>query len=185
MNTKIIASNQPTEYNPFINHLLGSFKPKHKAIKTGEIIDHTTGEILPKHSTRVTQPIMSDVTPFMRFYDVAVDSLLVLKPASVKLLALIMKQVSRDCDTVYLAFDTTVNKYMKESAFYNARSELISFGIIAPTDKPNIFWINPLYFYNGNRETLVKKHTASVSLDDYYDINSVQNNGLLVQSGGL
>jgi len=185
-NMKKITTKKNTDKhitNPFIDSLESSFRTSYKPVKrSDEYIDGATGEVFT--NCKLSQPKLSDRSPYLRVYDNTINLLLVLSHPAIRLAALIMKDAKQDTDQVYLSFSSDVSALMSPSSFYSAKSELIDYGMIAPSDNPNIYWLNPMMFYNGSREKLVAKNRKAVDVSHYYDINSVQNIGLSVQIGG-
>ena len=72
---------------------------------------------------------------------------------------------ARDRDTVYLNvsvaeqyFISTDQNPISKASYYNAMRELIQKGFIAESTNPNLYWINPALFFNGDRVRFVKEY---------------------------
>lgn len=70
----------------------------------------------------------------------------------------ILKELKPDKDSVYLYEGDFIEKYpsMSKNAFYRGIGWLLSNDFVAKSKKPNIYFINPTLFFNGDRLALVE-----------------------------
>jgi len=58
-------------------------------------------------------------------------------------------------DTIYLWEKDIVPDHLTRTSFYRGKSWLSENDFIAPHEKPNVYFINPTVFFNGDRLALV------------------------------
>ena len=106
-----------------------------------------------------------EATPFCRVYSDAERrlSMVELTPRGKDLLLWIMYELELNKDYVWIP----KKRYMRESrisavnTYKAALNELIRANYIVATVVSNVYWINPHYFFNGNR---VKKYPNNVQV---------------------
>lgn len=75
-----------------------------------------------------------------------------LKPTSVKLLNWIIFTISPGSDYLWINKSRCLNECnISYNTYKSAIKELHQEAIIAPSVKKDVYWINPTYFFNGNR----------------------------------
>lgn len=144
--------------NPFIS--IDNFKPKarQKIIpnKGSNEVYNEDGEIHKGVIGFVTPPKIYDSYRFIKFYKDGLIAMDELSEAGLKVLRYILNIMDYS-DTV--SFDIRecekFTKYKQRTHIYKAIRELKEKNILADTDIPRVFFINPLMFYKGDRLKLL------------------------------
>jgi hypothetical protein len=107
-----------------------------------------------------------DKDEFVKLYTKNMKVFFDLKPTSQKLLqaVLFLVQKNPNLDSIHLPwFDVT--RYMQENelkmskgSFHNAMREMLAKGFLAEAESPNIYWINPHLFFNGDRMPFINEY---------------------------
>lgn len=103
-----------------------------------------------------------DKTAFVKLYVNGVKAFAGLKPAGAKVFEVIYQLVSQSpgTDRVYVHFadvDRTATP-MSERTFMRGMRELIELGFIAESNRPNMYWLNIDYLFNGDRLAFIKEY---------------------------
>lgn len=103
-----------------------------------------------------------------------------LKPGSVKLMTALIDELSQarymNGDQIYLNYNSVKGYFEKHGAkgmakttYMTALAELAEKGFVAPSINPNLFFINPAIFFNGDRVRFVteirRKRTKQEQLE--------------------
>ena len=107
-----------------------------------------------------------DKDKFIKIYTKNMKVIFELKPSTQKVLMAILDslQKSPGTDVIYLNwfqvedYSQTHNLNISERSFYNAMSDLLEKEFVAESDKPNMYWINPNLFFNGDRMTFIREY---------------------------
>lgn len=153
-----------TKENPFTPAIINNFFIKSNK-NTGliessakSLIDNNSGE-LSSVSLTINKSVVIDNQQFSKLYNKASDLLMDLIPEGVKLLGFILKELEKDKD--YIILDRIGflerNNYKTNMSFYKGVNALIEVSVISVSNIGNKYWINPYYFFNGDRTKLIKK----------------------------
>ena len=108
-----------------------------------------------------------DNEQFVKIFTSNLKQFFNLKPTTYRMVQVLLHQLgrARDRDTVYLNvsvaeqyFISTDQNPISKASYYNAMRELIQKGFIAESTNPNLYWINPALFFNGDRVRFVKEY---------------------------
>lgn len=131
--------------------------------RAGALINSDTGEI---NATEISMIKQVDRTEFIKFFAAGVQKFFELSPSGSKLLAYVMKVVQEvpGTDRITLHFMDYMERFpgdqtgMKKTTFYRGFTELLSKGFIAQSVVPNLYYINPKLFFNGDRAKFVTEY---------------------------
>lgn len=72
---------------------------------------------------------------------------------------LMLSYIDRNSDIVYYHYDDKVcNQSISRKTYYDAVKSLIAFKVIAKHERlPFVYYVNPRYFYNGDRLRIIKE----------------------------
>ena len=128
------------------------------------IIDTTTGEV--EDVAEIVSVHRVDNEQFVKIFTSNLKQFFNLKPTTYRMVQVLLHQLgrARDRDTVYLNvsvaeqyFISTDQNPISKASYYNAMRELIQKGSSQSTT-PNLYWINPALFFNGDRVRFVKEY---------------------------
>ena len=128
------------------------------------IIDTTTGEV--EDVAEIVSVHRVDNEQFVKIFTSNLKQFFNLKPTTYRMVQVLLHQLgrARDRDTVYLNvsvaeqyFISTDQNPISKASYYNAMRELIQKGSSQSTS-PNLYWINPALFFNGDRVRFVKEY---------------------------
>ena len=158
--------------NPFIVDEDGRFvldvKTKNTKIYRGggneAIVNTDTGEITGQTTFIQTQKV--DSNQFAKLFVNEIKNLLDLSQTTYKMLLYIMTLLKPNKDEIYIFVPDVMEhcNWKNKPTVYKAIKELIQNEIIAPSWKPNIYFINPSILFNGDKLILVKAYQK----DDSY-----------------
>ena len=154
--------------NPFLKESLEvvgqNIAKKYKsATKTGEkailkAIDESTGEILGH--TQFIRQIEVDEEQFTKLYLSNFSAFWELKVSAIKVFGYIMTVLIPNKDEFMFFLDDCLEYtgYTAKSSIYTGITQLIEKDIIAKGRNGNMFFINPMVAFNGNRITFAKSY---------------------------
>lgn len=108
----------------------------------------------------------TDLEKFVKVYTGHLKAVLGLKPSSLKVLVYLLHvvQESPNTDCIFLAW-AKAQRYFKEqeikigrTSYQAALLQLINSQIIAESTVPYHFWLNPQFYWNGDRYTFWQTH---------------------------
>jgi len=150
--------------NPFMGEV--HIKRGSKKLTVGRadsLVNQETGEI---HATEISMIRQVDRTEFVKLFSEGVKRFFELSPSGAKLLAYVLKVVQEvpGTDRITLHFMDYMERFpgdqtgMKKTTFYRGFTELLSKGFIAQSVVPNLYYINPKLFFNGDRAKFVTEY---------------------------
>ena len=150
--------------NPFMGEV--HIKRGSKKLTVGRadtLVNQETGEI---HATEISVIRQVDRTEFVKLFSEGVKRFFELSPSGAKLLAYVLKVVQEvpGTDRITLHFMDYMERFpgdqtgMKKTTFYRGFTELLSKGFIAQSVVPNLYYINPKLFFNGDRAKFVTEY---------------------------
>lgn len=153
--------------NPFMDEKYPLVQVKTKRItnnKGGYLVKSDDGQVVSQiagfwHAEEV------DSTKFVKLYVNGVKAFSGLTSKGTKVFELMYHEIQRNQgkDKISLRFgsiDQNVTKISK-STFYDGLNELVEKKFLAPTDAPNVYWVNPDYVWNGDRLSFVKTYVRN------------------------
>jgi|DEB19_MinimDraft_2_1074335.scaffolds.fasta_scaffold02221_1 hypothetical protein len=161
---------QKYKTNPFVDddlllQLSGLKNVYFNQYSRNAIVDTATGEYTPA-TLQIVKQIKADKEKFVKLYTTHLRVFFELTANSNKLLQYILHKVQTEAqgkDTIYLGFEdadefyTSHNLKIGRSTFFKGMKELIEKGFLAKSNLPNIYFINPKLFFNGDRVEFITK----------------------------
>ena len=159
------------EENPFITDLL-SIKRKNKTVAVARnkaVVDRLTGEATDAVFMGIQREVDQD--DFVKIFTAGMKELFDLSKNTLKVFSYLLSITTFD-DKIF--FDLNQCKrytgYNSRETIFKAIRELLQNEVIAKTVHPNVYFINPTYFYKGDRlvmirEYRVKKESKALPLD--------------------
>lgn len=138
-------------YNPFLNSL---------QIPVRKIIDTKSYKL--DEGVLINNQIKLEYTPFTKVFNTSEHRIIVnnLSDKSQRLYLWIIYEIEAGKDYLWVNID----RYMEEqniksiNTVKNALQELVRYGILNMTVVKNVYWINPDFFFNGNRISKFKQN---------------------------
>lgn len=133
-----------------------------KALSTGKMVDTMTGEIVAGTAVVVRKTV--DEEHFVKVFAEGVKASFDLSPSGFKVFQIVLRAAQNGAfgaDSIYLYFMDAVEDPdfpISQQTFHRGLKELISKRFIAPSNRPNIFWINPHLFFKGDRVAFVTEY---------------------------
>lgn len=123
-----------------------------------QAVDPKTGEVLG--NTSFIRQIEVDEEKFAKLYLSNFSSFFDLKSSSIRVFGYILNQLEPGKDMVIFFMEDCMSytKYKTPKPIYEGLSYLIASEIIARGRGDNIYFINPLIVFNGNRVTFAKSY---------------------------
>lgn len=158
------------EKNPFHANTVAEVDIGYKktTFGTGKRVNETeSGEDLGEAAYQQIRVV--DKSKFLMFYLAGQQVFWQLSPKAQKVLRLIFNEVSYRAigkDEIYLSWEIAEKFFKKEelkcgrSSYFAAIKELTKKMVIAESIRTNIYFINPVLIFNGNRATFVQKIIA-------------------------
>lgn len=165
-NTTSLSEFSLNKENPFINqaveHIQKHIVKKYKsASKTGEkailkAFDESTGEVLGH--TQFIRQIELDEDQFAKVYLSHFSAFFDLKPQAIKVFGYILTQLMPSKDEFIFILDECLEhtKYSSATSVRIGLTSLLQSEIIARGRAENLYFINPMVAFNGNRITFAK-----------------------------
>lgn len=166
MNTTNVSNLRYTEKfeeNPLVE--TGEIKTKQKtvrAIGTGKMVDTITGEVMAGTAIVVRKTV--DEEHFVKVFAEGVKASFDLNSSGFKVFQIVLKAAQTGAfgaDSIYLYFMDAVqdpDMPISRQTFHKGLKELIDKKFVAPSTKPNIYWINPHLFFKGDRVAFVTEY---------------------------
>lgn len=154
--------------NPFLD---GFRVPvRRKKVEVGEpdevIVSTTTGEITAIPT--ITRSFEVDTERFVKLYIAQVGVFFSLPQRALRLSEVLLHEMSRmpNSDMVYLNKAAAENYFknrdgragMSKVTYHRALMDLLEAGLIAYSDRPGLFFLNPNVFFNGDRVKFVTEY---------------------------
>lgn len=147
--------------NPFSEGLYSiKTKTRQSIIASGgtvDVVDTKTGEVQTGLNT-ISRQRLFDAENFIKLYPAGVMVLGKLSSRAENVLMYFLSELKYE-DTVHFVLNKCMSYtgYTDKSHIYKAITELKSLEVIAASDKPKFFFINPLMFYRGDRLKLIRE----------------------------
>lgn len=153
--------------NPFMGEVhIKKGSKKLTVGRAGSLVNTDTGEI---NATEISMIKQVDRTEFVKLFSEGVKRFFELSPSGAKLLAYVLRVVQEvpGTDRISLHFMDYMERFpgdengMRKTTFYRGFTELLSKGFIAQSVVPNIYYINPKLFFNGDRAKFVMDYRVN------------------------
>lgn len=135
-----------------------------KTVKVGssrDLIDAETGEIHAVNA--IYQRKLVDSERFAKVYLDGVSRTFGLTKTAQRVFQLILLLCKKDTDRLYLNFmmASKLDDKLQERTYHRGLLELLKAGFVAYSDLPNMLWINPHLFFNGDRVRFITEYTKA------------------------
>lgn len=125
-----------------------------------------TGEV---NATEISVIRQVDRTEFVKLFADGVKRFFELSPAGAKLLSYVLAVVQEapGTDRINLHFMDYMERFpgepkpMSKTTFFRGFTELLTKGFVAQSTVPNVYFINPKLFFNGDRARFVMEYQKS------------------------
>lgn len=173
--------------NPFVEQALEEIKWKTKTqtlkSKDGsnqKYIVGNDGEV-DGHAIFVRQ-IEVEEDKFAKVFLTQFDGFWELKPSAIRVFGYIINNLKPNEDRVYVDFDECLKytKYSNKRMLFTGFASLISCNMLARSNAFNVYYINPLMFFNGSRVTFAK---SLIKIKNKVKILNPNQTSLLDQPG--
>ena len=165
MKQRAVIKNRRMVYpdNPFWSETKLQIKGKRITVATGAYVSEE-GEHVEAAGVHVTRRV--DAEQFVKVYTGRMKAIFELKPTTLKVIQYLLAQIQKEPNTdgIYLNW-LSAERYFSEqdinasrTSFQRSLNELCEKGFIAPSAMPSIFWINPGFFWNGDRMRFVEDY---------------------------
>jgi hypothetical protein len=177
--TSLKTFSGPHSQNPFLTGFRVQQRSRRKTLATEDrqgIINLDTGEVTA--AAEMVKIVPRDSEKFLKIFSEHLPLFFGLSGPAMKVLASIWIEVARfpSHDSVMMT-ERIAEQHAKNSGhelsrttYYRGRRELIEKGIVAASSESSMLWINPAFFFNGNRLPLIPSHKENTSrpgADDY------------------
>ena len=181
-----IVSNQPLirkytdapslRESPFLDDLVIKTKKKRITVARGSaLVDENTGEVTSR--TEIGQVINVDSDQFIRLFSKDLGDWFEFEKSTQKVFTQMLKKIQTEAinrDTFYYAIeDIRHDTGLGISTIYRALTELINNKVIARNARPNLFFLNPRFLFNGDRADFVKSYRINKTKNIKRDPNTV------------
>lgn len=163
--TKLSRRGMPKyKINPFVNdslitHLSGQKNVYYTQNSSNALVDVDTGEIEPV-KLQVIKKIKADNQTFLKLYTTHLKAFFELSQTAFRLLQYVLhitQETAINKDKIYLNLQQAQDFFelngskISRSSYFNAMKELVEKLFLAETTDPNLYFINPTLFFNGDR----------------------------------
>ena len=148
--------------NPFIQNSVLRINTKKQTSIIGRssnvMLNAETGEL--EGITLLHKFTEVDKQQFVKVFVNEVSFMLSLSISGTKVLSYVISILKQDSAEVYIYIPALLEYcgYKVKNQAYNGLAELIGNEIIAMSDKPNIWYINPSVIFNGDRIAFIKEY---------------------------
>ena len=148
--------------SPFIKEAVFRIDPKRKTVIIGKgdqlIVDASTSEV--NGIGLFHQFKMVDKEQFTKIYTSEVGALFNLSKSGLRVFGYLLKAMRMNRDSVYLDAAEIARECGYKSDYQAVRGliELTNNSIIAKSNKPKVWWINPNVIFNGDRIAFIKQY---------------------------
>ena len=147
--------------NPFLRDVVATLGDKRVAVAMKanlHELDNDTGAFV-EIPGQITKMISADRESFVKLYTAQIDAFFELSKAGRAVIKYLiwLHQKEANHHLFYLHLDQVKEAGMTigKTAWYDGISDLIQRKIVAPSTLPNMFYLNPAVFFNGDRTRLV------------------------------
>jgi hypothetical protein len=152
--------------NPFKDTLNVILTLKNKSEGTDSIIiNPSTGEY--QGVNVLSRPHTCDNEKFVKLFVNKISEWFEFSSKAQKIFMYVMQQMKPNIDEVYLVPDDMIDKLdiKSRTTIYDAIAELVSVQALARSFEPNCYYINPSYFFNGDRVAFIETYERQKAID--------------------
>lgn len=161
-NIEKVSDSQKFKDNPFVADEYLKIDRGKRTIIAGNtnklLMDKETGEI--EGITLMHRYKEVDKTTFVKLYTTEISSLFELSKTGLKTFGYVLNNSEINKDTIYIFLPDLIAYagWTSLKQAYRGLGELIANKIIAMSNRPNIWFINPNIFFNGDRIAFIKEY---------------------------
>ena len=146
------------DHNPFWDSTKIPVGGKRVTVENGTYLDES-GEAKDVAGIHVTKRL--DRGEFVKVYTTELKHILGLRPTALKVLIYMLHEVQQtpNSDSLFLAWASAARYFDEQNirigrtAFHAAMLQLIQRDVIAESTVPYHYWLNPRFYWNGDRYT--------------------------------
>lgn len=150
--------------NPFMENVSIKLRQKRLTVAKGARLVDEDGEI--GGVTEISQVVNVDSTEFIKIFTQNVKAFFELSQAAYKVLQLVFRSVqdAPGVDQIVLNFliaedvAKQIDVGISKAVFHRGLTELLHKGFVAESVYPNVYYINPNLFFNGDRARFVQEY---------------------------
>ena len=142
------AKRELTGSNPFVSHVAPTRVYRRKAIAGMKVPNKDGVEVQAFYD----EAVYNDTEPFVKVFKRGYQAMKFLGAAGIKVLEYVLDQLKPSNTIVHLSqaeYVRTMNQ--KPSNYYVGLNELMSAQFLAPTTEKGFYYINPAFFFSGDR----------------------------------
>jgi len=160
-------SKKPIDVNPYADQLLLNLEIDYKNYgfvkKDVDVIDHQTGEV---NDHRMTMGFKKPVDPekFVKIFVQGMAQMFEIPKGAMRVLSMLLREYRDQTfnqNLVYLSFPMAKREYeysYSQNTFMSGLNRLIKDNYIYPSTRESHYYLNPEFFFNGNRLTFVQEY---------------------------
>jgi len=169
MDYRPIGKYEKHKNNPFLPEAIDNLRVKKRtqmvhptqreAVHQVQVIDTQTGEVTDVH-TAFLKVVEVDEERFVKLFLAELGALWDLPKPALRVLTYVIRCLRMNEDRIIFNPKECLSHtgYKTEKSVFTGISELIKHSIIARSTLPNIYFINPMIVFNGNRVTFAKTY---------------------------
>lgn len=166
-----VSGHEIMKVNPFVSNLFEMEINTRTKVVAGNkeainniIVDKKTGDVIGSQLLAVKQKV--DPEQFTKIFHKGLAAMWGLTSCGIKVFSYIASEVRPNKDFVYIELNEAKKfcKYKTDKSIWNGLGELLDASFIARTDVYYKYFINPTFFFNGNRLTLVNHYEVDPNL---------------------
>jgi hypothetical protein len=150
--------------NPFLKGASVAVKGKRKfynvIASSDAVVDLSTGEVKGGVDHKLVKIV--DDAEFVKVFANGVAGIYDLNRAGKKVFGYLLEvvQANPNTDRIYLHFMDAIEEPWKipKTTFFNGMAELIEKSFVAPSDRQNMFFLNPCMVWNGDRFRFIQEY---------------------------
>lgn len=167
-----IRTSEKHSKNPFIDGAVTEVKGRKKfynVVASGDRILSKEGEVKPFQGVEHKIVKVVDDAEFVKVFSSGVAGIYDLNSSGRKVFSYLLEVVQENpnVDRIYLHFMDAAEEpwSISKTTFFNGMSELITKNFVAPSDRQNMFYLNPIMIWNGDRFKFITEYIKSSAVD--------------------
>lgn len=172
--------------NPFLEGATTTIKGRKKfynVIAKGDQILTREGEVKPFEGVEHKVVKLVDDAEFVKVFATGVAGIYDLNAPGKKVFGFLLEMVQQNpnTDRIFLHFMDALEEPWKISkpVFFRGMAELIDKNFVAPSDRQNMFFLNPLMVWNGDRFRFVTEYARESAREAKAAANAAKEQQLL------
>lgn len=156
--------------NPFLTGSVVEVKGRRKRYTVTSSRDHRVVDADGRIVAAVNHSILKivDDTQFVKVFADGIKRIYDLKSPGSKVFKYLFEEVqkNKDTDRIYLYFMDAMEEphSIPKTTFFKGLAELLERGFVAKSANPNIYFLNPLIIWNGDRFRFIEEYRRASSI---------------------